>query len=239
MKKIYTTLLAISILSLCCLDASAQFTVALDTIRGRIDFCPRPGDINNATVVPNDSIFYLYPAHKEIDPWRYVDFYTPSRVAKRGYILGTKLMRVEDYDIIEVEKLSSHGTISFKNDDVRINISVANVTSNDHSIKQSANGGYIVNGKAAKGLTRWASPKLRYQSISVTIKGKTITFPKSVFEHLLEPEIENMVVHYNPEKSIVYIIVNNGGIEAYYSALWMVTQQGVSNPYIFDPISKK
>jgi len=213
----------------------AQFVVAQDTIRGRIDFCPRPGDFNNVTIVPNDSVFYMFPPDKQIDPWRYVDFYTPQRTIRSGYIQGTTLMRIDDYDIVEVERLSSHGTISFKSDEVKVNIAIANITSKDTSIKQNSHGGYTVNGKLAKGVKRWATPKLRYQSMSVTIKGKTIVFPRNVYEHLLEPEIDNMVVYYNPEKSIVYIVTNNGGLDAYYNALWAVSPKGVSNVYIFDP----
>ncbi|MFV0419040.1 MAG: hypothetical protein ACK5KT_09960 [Dysgonomonas sp.] len=239
MRKTYIILLIGITLSLYGHNAFAQFIVAQDTVRGRIDFCPRPGDFNNMTVVPNDSVFYMFPPDKEIDPWRYVDFYTPSRTIKRGYILSTNLMRVDDYDIVEVERLSSHGAISFKNDDVRVNIAVAKVTPNDTSIKQNPGGRYVVKGKYAKGIIRGSFPKLRYQSISVTIKGKTIILPKNTYEHLFEPEIDNMVVYYNAEKSIVYIVTNNGGIDAYYSALWAVSSKGASSVYIFDPTSRE
>lgn len=227
------------ILSLYGHTAFAQFVVARDTIRGKIDFCPRPGDFNNMTIVPNDSVFYLFPPDKEIDPWRYVDFYTPSREIKRGYVLETNLMRVDDYDIVEVERLSSHGTISFKNEDVRVNIAIAKVAPNDTSIKQNTNGNYIVNGKPVKGTLRNVYPKLRYQSISVTIKGKTIVLPKSRYEHLLEPEIDNMAVYYDSEKSIVYILTNNGDTDAYYTALWAISPKGATSVYIFDPINRQ
>lgn len=239
MKKSYIVLLMMIILSLYGDKVFAQFVVAQDTIRGRIDFCPRPGDFNNMTVVPNDSVFYLFPPDKEIEPWRYVDFYTPSREIKRGYILGNNLMRVDDYDIVEVERLSSHGTISFKNDDVRVNITVSRIAPNDPSIKQSVNGNYIVNGKPAKGATRNIYPKLRYQSISITINGKIIILPKNRYEHLFEPEIDNMAVYYNPEKSIVYILTNNGGTDAYYTALWTISPKGATSVYIFDPTSRE
>lgn len=239
MKKAYTILLITLIMSFCGSNAFAQFVVAKDTIRGRIDFSPRLGDFNHMTQVPNDSVFYMFPPDKEIDPWRYVDFYTPSREIKRGYIHGTKLMRIDDYDIVEVERLSSHGAIFFKNDDVRVSVTIAKVASNDTSIKQNANGSYSVNGKNARGILRGAFPKLRYQSISVTIKGKTIVLSKKMFDHLFEPEIDNMAVYYNPETSVVYIVTNNGGIEAYYSALWTVSPKGASSVYIFDPATRK
>lgn len=239
MRKTYTILLTIFTLLLYGQNTFAQFIVAQDTIRGRIDFCPRPGDFNNATQVPNDSVFYLYPPDMEIDPWRYVDFYSPDRSIKSGYIRGTDLMRIDDYDVVEVGKLSAHGTVFFQNDDVRVDIAVANVSSKDSFIKQDSHGNYIVNGKQAKGVSRWASPKIRYQSISATIKGKKIIFPKRVYEHLLNPEIDNMVVYYNPEKSTVYIMANNGGMEAFYCVLWAVSPKGVSNVYVFDPSIKK
>ena len=238
MKKTYTILLMLFFLSAFAYNASAQFVVAQDTIRGRIDFSPRLGDLNNTTIVPNDSVFYMFPPTPETDPWRYVDYYLPSRDTKSGYIQGTKLMRVDDYDIVEVERLSSHGTISFKNDNVRVHIAVANVTSKDTSVKLGNNGGYTVNGKSAKGTSRWAAPKLRYQSISVTIKGKNIIFPKKVYEYLFEPEIDNMVVYYNEPKDIVYIVANNGSANNYYQAMWQVSPRGVANVYIFDPSTK-
>ncbi|MDU1890245.1 MAG: hypothetical protein E6767_06105 [Dysgonomonas sp.] len=238
MKKTYTILVMLVLLSLTTLHTSAQFIVVQDTVRGRTDFLPRLGDFQQAVLVPNDSVLYMLPPNPETDPWRYADFYTPSREIRSGYINGTKFMRIDDYEMIDVERLSSHGAISFKGDDVRVSISVAKIPTNDSSIKHNSHGAYMVNERLAKGVAKWAVPALRYQSISVTLKGKIITFPKRVYEHLLEPEIENMAVYYNPEKAIVYIITNNGGTSAYYSALWVVTQKGVSTPYIFDPMNR-
>ncbi|MDH6307425.1 hypothetical protein M2451_000574 [Dysgonomonas sp. PFB1-18] len=238
MKHIYITFLTVLALSFYSTEASAQFIVAQDTVRGSVDFCPRLGDLNNSITVPNDSVFYMFPADAATEPWRYVDYYLPSRSTKSGYIGDRKLMRIDDYDIIEVERLSSHGTISFKNDDVRVNIAVSPVTTKDTAIKKNARGEYIVNDKPAKGVARGQSPQLKYQSISVTIKGHNIVFPKGVYEHLLDPEIDNMIVYYNADKSIVYISANNGGTAAYYNALWAVSPRGVANVYIFDPAEK-
>ncbi|WP_029906623.1 hypothetical protein [Prevotella sp. 10(H)] len=236
MKKTNTILL-IFILSAFAYNASAQFVVANDTIRGSIDFCPRLGDLKNAINVPNDSVFYMFPITPGTDPWRYADYYTPSRTTQNGYLQSSLIMRVEDYDIIEVERLSAHGYVSFKSDKVRARVDVAKITSKDTSIKNSSSG-YTVNGKEAKGAGKWRSPQLRYQSISVTIKGKTITFPKKFYEHLLEPEIDNMAIYYNEKKDIVYVIANNGGTDNYYQAMWQVSPRGVANVYIFDPTKK-
>lgn len=238
MKKTNTILLMLFFLSAFAYKASAQFVVAQDTIRGSIDFCPRLGDMKNAIVVPNDSVFYMFPITPGTDPWRYVDYYMPSRTTQSGYIQSSLLRRVEDYDIVEVERLSAHGYVSFKSDKVRAHIAVASITSKDTSIKHKSTGGYTVNGKEAKGVGKWTSPKLRYQSMSVTIKGKTITFPKKVFEHLLEPEIDNMAIYYNEKKDLVYIVANNGNSDNYYQALWQVSPRGVSSPYILDPSEK-
>ncbi len=82
-------------------------------------------------------------------------------------------------------------------------------------------------------------PKLKYQSISVSIKGKNIIFPKKVYEHLLEPEIDNMAVYYNATKKTVYIMANNGGMAAPYNVLWVVSPpKGAANVYVFDPMTK-
>lgn len=234
MKKIYIILLTTIFLSVFTQNTLAQFIVAQDTIRGRVDFCLRPGDFNNSIAVPNDSVFYMLPPDKEIDPWRYVSFYTPSRSIERGYIHGAHLMRIDDYDIVEVERLSSHGSISFKNEDVRVQITTANISDKDRFIKHLDSGEYSVNGRIAKGVTRWASPKVRYQSISVSIKGKHIYFPKKVYEYFLNPDIENMVVYYNPNKETVYINTNNGEPYAQYNVLWVVSPKGVVNPYVLD-----
>lgn len=239
MKKSYTILLTIFILLIYGQNLSAQFVVAQDTIRGEIDFCPRPSDLNNAVQVPNDSVFYLYPVDLEMDPWRSVVFYNTDRTTTKGYIRGTDFMRVDDYDIVEVGRLSAHGTIFFQNDDVRVDIAVAKIPDNDASIKKDNQGDFYINGKRAKGIAYWGSPKVRYQSISATIKGKKINFPKRVYEHLLNPEIDNMVVYHNPKKDTVYIIVDNGGNDAFYRAMWIVTPKGVSNVYIVDPNVKR
>lgn len=239
MKKNHTISLLFIMLFFCKLDSFAQFIIAQDTIRKTIDFCPRPSDFNNAITVPNDSVFYLYPPDLEIDPWRYVDHYSPNRTTKRGYIRGTDFMRVDDYDVVEVGKISAYGNVFFKNDDVRIDISVSKIAQNDKSIRQDIYGGYTINNKTAMGVNNNVSPKLRYQSMSAIIKGRKIVFPKKVYEHLLNPELENMAVYYNPEKSTVYIIANNGGVKAFYTAMWIVSPNGVSNVYVHQPLLEK
>ena len=52
-------------------------------------------------------------------------------------------------------------------------------------------------------------------------------------------EIENMAVYYNSRKGIVYLNANNGGIEAYYNALWAVSPAGVANVYIYKPDGRR
>lgn len=240
MKKTYTILLTLVLLGFNTQHAFAQFVVAQDTIRGSIDFCQRAGDMRNAVAVPNDSVFYMFPPDLDIDPWRYVHYYTPARDVEIGYIKGTKLMRVDDYDIVEVERLSpSTNTITFRNNDVRIVVTVGNLATKNSPVKRSADGKYTINGKEVKGATQWVSPKTQYKSITVSMNGRNITFPKRVFEHLLEPDIEDMVIYHNPKKKTVYIQANNGGLDAFYTVLWTVTPHGVSNPYIFDPALKR
>lgn len=234
MKKTCTILLTL-LLSFCGQDVFAQFVVAQDTIRGEITFCPRLGDFTNAIKVPNDSVFYMFPPDLTIDPWRYVRYYTPSREIQTGYIRGNRLMRIDDYDIVEVERLSSQGTISFKDDAVRVAISASPVTTKDTYIKQNSNGSYTVNGKLAKGIVRNVAPKIKYNSITVTIEGRTFTIPKRMHEHLLNPDIENTVVYYNADKKTVYINANNGGVNAFYTALWIINPKGIKNVYVFDP----
>lgn len=239
MKQTYKILAIFFSLFLCGLNISAQFIVAQDTVRGYIDFCPRLGDWANKIEVPNGSVFYMYPPDLDIDPWRYVDLYTAPEKIRSGYIRGTDLMRVDDYDIVEVEKLSSHGTVSFKSDDVKVNIAVSLISSKDISIrKDPVNDKYTVNNKPVKGIVKGQSPKLKYQSITVSIKGHNIVFPKSVYEYLLNPEIDNMVVYYNSQKQTVYISANNGSPEAPYNALWIVPFKGKVDVCIFDPAIK-
>lgn len=230
MKKTYTILFVSFILSLCVEKTYAQFVLAQDTIRGRIDFCQRPGDINNGVAISNDSVFYMLPVDLSIDPWRQVYQYLPDRNVRLGYIQATKLMRVDDYDIVEVERLSAHGAIYFKNDAVRVTMAIAPAT----PIRKDSDGIYKINGKVARGVGAWATPKLCYKSITVSINGRNIPVPKSVYEHLLEPDIENMVVYYNSRKETVYIQVNNGGPSAPYTALITVSIRGALSPYVFD-----
>lgn len=235
MKKFNTIILIFLLLGLSSQRAFAQFVIAQDTIRGSIDFCQRAGDLNNAVVVPNDSVFYMFPMDLDIYPWRYVHYYTPSRNVEVGYIEGTKLMRVDDYEIIESERLSpSSNTITFRNAEVRVTVVVGELQTQKTPVKRSASGVYTINGKEVKGATQWVSPKKQYRSISVAIGGRYIAFPKSVYEHLLEPAIENMVLYYNTKNKTVYIQANNGGTDAFYTVLWVVTPKGVSNPYVFD-----
>lgn len=240
MKKTYTILLTLILIGFNTQSVFSQFVIAQDTIRGSIDFCERAGDLKNAVSIPNDSVFYMFPPDLDIDPWRYVHHYTPARDVETGYIKGTKLMRVDDYDIVEVERLSpSSNTITFKNDDIRATVTVGEMPAKNSPVKRSAGGIYTINGKEVKGATQWVSPKKQYRSISVSVNGRNIVFPKKVYENLLEPDIEDMVLYHNPKTKTVYIQANNGGRDAFYTVLWIVTPRGVSNPYIFDPALKR
>ena len=213
----------------------AQFAVAHDTIRGHVDFLPRLGDFSHAKSIPNDSVFYLFPPDKDIEPWRYLGYFSSSEKIERGYVSMSKLMRVDDFEMIDVERLSSHGTVSFKNENVRVNVSVTSISPSDRSIKRTDSGSYTIHGKAVKGVATNDSPKLRYQSMTVTIKGRAISVPSKLYEYLLEPDITAMEVYYNHKKDIVYIVANNGGTEAYYNALWVVSRKGLTEVYVLDP----
>lgn len=213
----------------------AQFAVAYDTIRGHVDFLPRPGDFSNARNIPNDSVFYLFPPDKDIEPWRYVGYFSSSEKIERGYVSMSKLMRIDDFEMIDVERLSSHGSVSFKNEKVRVNVSVVAIPANDRSFKRTDKGTYTINNKIVKGVKIGATPTLRYQSITVNIKGKAISIPSRLYDYLLEPDITSMEVYYNPKTEIVYIIANNGGSEAYYNALWTVSRKGLTQVFILDP----
>jgi len=239
MKRFYL-IISIAILSfLYAGDTYAQFVVAQDTIRGKIDFCPRLGDFTARIEVPNDSVFYLFPPDKEIDPWRYVGYYQPTREIKRGYVKSTVLMRIDDYEMIDVEKLSANGNIIFREDDVRVNVTVAKIPENGKIHTDAVKTGkYIINGKVAKGVSKNKKPELRYQSVTVSIKGNLITIPKKLYEHLLEPEIDNMAVYYNKSKKTVYIVARNGDEDAYYEALWVVSPKGAANVYIHEFLKK-
>lgn len=240
MKQTYKILAVFFSLFLCGLNVSAQFVLAQDTVRGHIDFCPRLGDWTNRIEVPNGSVFYMYPPDLDIDPWRYVDLYTAPEKVRSGYIRGSDLMRVDDYDIIEVEKISSHGTVSFRGDNVKVNIAVSAINPKDVTIKkESVSNQYTVNGKIAKGVSKTQSPLLKYQSITVSIKGRAVIVPRSVYEHLLNPEIDNMVVYYDSQKQIVYISAVNSGVEVPYNALWKIPLKGKVDVYIFDFATKK
>lgn len=60
--------------------------------------------------------------------------------------------------MIEVERLSAHGSVSFRGDDVRVNVSVTPVNSKNTALEQRVRG-YLINGKPVMGVGRNESPE--------------------------------------------------------------------------------
>lgn len=229
MKKIILSLVLIAIYAQ---SALAQFAVVRDSV-GHNNVYYQIGDFENtiAKAVDND-IVYLYPYDEDIVPWQYIDYYTAPMKFEPGYMLRVQLRLVEEYDIIEVTRLSSTGSISFGNDTVRVMITTSNVPKNSRLIRKESNGYYSVNGKRAKGIEK-DYPQKQYQSITVSIKKKSIVIPRSQFDNLFEPSLEDTSVFYDNVNQTVFILANNGKAED-YSVLWVIDRNGKSKVYVRD-----
>lgn len=229
MKRLIFSILTLVI---CTQGAFAQFAVVRDSV-GHNNVYHQIGDFENVLAKASDNdIVYLYPYDEDIVPWQYVDYYTSSMKFEPGYMLRVQLRLVEEYDVIDVTRLSASGSISYGNDSIKVVISTSNVPKGSKLIRKEPNGYYSVGGKRAKGIGR-DYPQKQYQSISVSFKRKNIIIPRSLFDNLFEPSLEDTSVFYDDVKQTIFILANNGKSED-YSVLWVVDRNGKPKVYVRD-----
>ncbi len=232
MKRVYLFLCVFFSLSLYAQTESAQFAIVKDSIRGSAKLYERMADEGQVkATMPNGSVLFLYQADRDVLPWRKADYYTATGDIESGYVNSNFTEDVRDQELIEVERLSAHGNISFRNDSIRVVVSTSNVAAGDRTIKEGADGRRMVGTKQAMGVVN-SFPTRRYQSIVVTVKGRSTTIPRSLFDYLFEPILENTSVFYDPISRMVYISATNGSGSAVYNVLWSVDNRGKSQVYV-------
>lgn len=235
MKKVNSILLLLFILG--CYNTPnsfAQFAIVKDSIRGEVQaYTQFRGSDSFSLNIPNNSVVYLYPRSADIEPWRYAVYYKPGGETQDVYIREDYLFNVDELDLIDTERLSSHGQISFKNDSIRVVVSTSNIVFGDKSIKLAQNGRFSVDGKNTYGAYR-SFPKVGYRSIVVTINGRNYSVPKKQLNYLFAPSLIDTTVYVDPNTGIIYVVATNGDTNAIYYALWSVDKKGNSNVFVKD-----
>lgn len=232
MKKISSVLFILLILGCYSPTIHAQFAIVKDSIRGETPALERlKGNTNPRINILNNSVVYMYPRNADIEPWRYVDYFKSGGNSERVYIHSNFLVNVDNFEIIESERLSSHGSISFKNDSIRVAISLSNISPNDKSLKIGQGGKFFINGRQTYGANN-TLPRFGYQSIVVTLKGKRYILPKEQINFLFAPSLVDTTVYYDHDSGIVYIMANNGEADNTYHVLWTIDKKGQSNVFV-------
>lgn len=233
MKRIHFILYLFLSLSFYTQSSFAQFAIVKDSIRGATNLYERTADKGQIkAAMPNGSVVYLYPRDMDILPWRYVDYYLPEGGVERGFVNGDFIEDIRELELVEVERLSAHGSITFRSDSsaVRVVVSTGNVVKGDNTISLK-DGRYMVGDKRAMGVFN-SFPTQRYQSITATIKGRTVSVSRTLLNYLFEPDLENTAAFYDAATKTVYITSINGSATNSYNVVWAVPSNGKASVYV-------
>jgi hypothetical protein len=169
----------------------------------------------------NGQIVYCFETEGE---WRPTD-YDLSRENKHGYVHGSRVKFIDEFDNIGYEVLTD-STLAFKKDSIKLVITKTPFQAENHRLDYHT-------GNAAKNEMSWLEkingkeiwgtdgnvPKNQYGQITLTIGKDKIFLP---FDNLFEPHLEFTKVHIDWKNKTVYISAINSDGAGGYAVLWIV-----------------
>ncbi|MFC2611586.1 MAG: MotA/TolQ/ExbB proton channel family protein, partial [Capnocytophaga granulosa] len=100
-----------------------------------------------------------------------------------------------------------------------------------HKITKKDQGSYdqlIIDGKEIYGIEIYGGddslPEDHYKSITVTMKGKNVSIPKSAYDDLYQIFYFNRLIYYDEEAEALYIFANNGDAGLAYQVCWQIVK---------------
>lgn len=200
MKKILSLILLFAYVQY----ASAQFAIVNDTINGNTGFVLKSYNNTEVRTIPNGSVVYIYPYENPTDSLRPVDLYSTDGGVVRGYMDDLVLNRIEDYEIVEVERLSAHGFVLYGNDSIKVTITTDRSTGDD---------------------------KARFRSIEINNKGKKTSVPYSMLKPFIKPLLDETTVYLDDINNRIFIVgrayePKSYGRDIRYMVLWVIPPDG-------------
>lgn len=152
--------------------------------------------------------------------WVNID-YIKNGALSNGYVYKNRLVRVDNYEKIPVQRIEP-ARIIFLKDSVHITISSKPFDRHEHKLFYSTEHPEIlelVNGKLPFG-TDGNIPRSAYHSIEIRTGNRSIQLPVSAYDDLFEPTLGNTNVHYDRKRDTLYLQSLNGDGAGGYFVIW-------------------
>ena len=234
MKKTGLFVLTLSLLFVVSNDIQAQFGIVQDTVSGTnsAKLYERPGERHSLDILPNASVIYLQPSDEDYTPFRCIEYGAFDRKnPKLAFLLENQVMDIRDLDLIETERFSAHGYISFRNDSIRVVFTLKDVLKGDKRIEQDARGSYVVNNKKAVGIYKKYPEKYLHSIVVTTNKTKTITVPSAMLENFFDIEMANVGVFVDSQTGTIFVLAVENEKNIAYEAVWKIERSGKCSVY--------
>ena len=138
--------------------------------------------------LPNNTLVYGF-FDKEYNPTNWIE-------VDKGYVHQSRLKKIFDFRAIE-GKVQGNSVV-YDDKDVKVTITKQKFDKTKHKItkkKHKEYSEYIIDGKSAQGLDGGLFlPEDHYKSITVTMKGKNVSIPKSAYDDLYQVAMYTDVV---------------------------------------------
>lgn len=170
------------------------------------------------------------------EEWALVD-YTKygDYAASSGYIKRSNLIDIASFTEIPLRTDSAHSVV-LSLDSVVLRLEAEHFDSLLHVVSYFSDSNRqitAINEEPYWG-TRTGLPIRQYKSISCTLNGTSIEFPKEAMFNLFNPHLSLTKAYYDKSKDTIYLVAANGDASGAYSAVWILEDGEYGVHYIFD-----
>ena len=167
--------------------------------------------------LPNNTLVYGF-FDKEYNPTNWIE-------VDKGYVHQSRLKKIFDFRAIE-GKVQGNSVV-YDDKDVKVTITKQKFDKTKHKITKKGQGSYeqlIIDGKEI--IYGWDGSLAQdhYKSITVTMKGKNVSIPKSAYDDLYEISYFSSSIYYDEEAEALYIYADNGEAGLAYEVCWQIVK---------------
>ena len=179
--------------------------------------------------LPNNTLVYGF-FDKEFNPTNWIE-------VDKGYVHQSRLKKIFDFRAIE-GKVQGNSVI-FDDKDVKVTITKQKFDKTKHKITKKGQGSYeqlIIDGKEI--IYGWDGSLAQdhYKSITVTMKGKNVSIPKSAYDDLYEIFYFSSSIYYDEEAEALYIFAHNSEASFVYQVCWQIVKGEYKTRIIGEPL---
>ena len=167
--------------------------------------------------LPNNTLVYGF-FDKEFNPTNWIE-------VDKGYVHQSRLKKIFDFRAIE-GKVQGNSVV-YDDKDVKVTITKQKFDKTKHKIIIKKHKYYeelIIDGKEI--IYGWDGSLAQdhYKSITVTMKGKNVSIPKSAYDDLYEIFYFSSSIYYDEEAEALYIFAHNSEASFVYQVCWQIVK---------------